>query len=482
MNTPNILLIISDQHRTDTMGFIGKTPCKTPNMDRLMIEGISFDRALSPCPLCGPARASMFAGKFPHQTKGTLLPDRLGVRSNDNLNLDEITDMMINDSSLREPPVLTDLLKAEGYHTAYAGKWHLGNEIIGNWFDKTVGQAHQEYIDWADAHGMPEAWPLKDFDVRTKREPHMSIPVTKVNLIPPEKTNDAWITDHAIRYITERPADKPFFITCGLNGPHPPFKIPEPYYSMYDPESVPEPPNFRPGEDEPISKKNSFYRTLWKDHGENWESWKKSVAVYWGFVTHIDDQIGRLIQCLESEGIKEDTLIIYCSDHGEMLGQHGLWHKMQAYEEALRVPLIMSAPWMQGGIRSNALTSLIDIPSTILGAAGIEPPDDYEGLDLTHVFEDGPTSGRKYLFSEQKPLGEFHGEVDWRMVTDNRYKYIWNNGDRAEFYDLEIDPFECVNLIEHPQMQANVQTYRQELLDWMEQTTDPLYSRIVSEN
>lgn len=104
MKRPNILLIISDQHRTDTMGFIGKTPCKTPNMDRLMREGISFDRAISPCPLCGPARASIFSGKYSHQAEGVLLPDNLGVRSNDELNPDEITDMMINDSSLQEPP------------------------------------------------------------------------------------------------------------------------------------------------------------------------------------------------------------------------------------------------------------------------------------------------------------------------------------------------------------------------------------------
>jgi arylsulfatase A-like enzyme len=329
---------------------------------------------------------------------------------------------------------------------------------------------------------MSEAWPLKDFDVRSKRVPHMSIPVTKVNPIPPEKANDAWITDHAIRYIRERPADKPFFITCGLNGPHPPFKISEPYYSMYDPTSIPEPPNFVPGEGEPASKKDSFYRTLWKDHGETWERWKKSVAVYWGFVTYIDDQVGRLMHCLEEEGLREETLIIYCSDHGEMLGQHGLWHKMQAYEETLRVPLIMSAPWMQGGLRSDALVSLIDIPSTILGIVGIEPPDQYEGIDLTPAFEDGKVFDRQYLFSEQKPLGEFHREVDWRMITDNRYKYIWNNGDRAEFYDLEADLPECVNLVEQPDMQAIVPTYREALVAWMKQTSDPLYDRIVSEN
>ena len=113
-------------------------------------------------------------------------------------------------------------------------------------------------------------------------------------------------------------------------------------------------------------------------------------------------------------------------------------------------------------------------------AAGIEPPDSYEGVELTQAFADGNVSGREYLFSEQKPLGEFHREVDWRMLTDNRYKYIWNKGDRAEFYDLETDPFECVNLVEHSEMQATLQTYREELVDWMKQTSDPLYEQIIS--
>ncbi|MBT3274109.1 MAG: sulfatase-like hydrolase/transferase, partial [Spirochaetales bacterium] len=435
----NILLIMSDQQRTDTLGFTGKTVCETPNIDALAAHGVSFDNAVTPCPLCGPARVSIFTGLYPHQASGVLLEDGLGVRGKDGAGLE--TDMMINDSSLRETPHLTNLLKDAGYYTGYAGKWHLGNDIIGNWFEDYFGEDNQQYLDWLAENNLPDAWPLSDMEVRSTRVPHMSIPRTKVNDAPPEQMNDAWIADHCIRRIENRPKEKPFFICCGFNGPHPPFKIPEPYFSMYNPDDVPEPLNFLPEKDKPASKENSFYRQLWRDNGDSWASWRKSVAVYWGFCSFIDHQVGRLVECLKQEQAYEDTLVIYCSDHGEMLGQHGLWHKMQAYEESLRVPMIFSQPTWNYAVRSSALVSLLDIPSTILSAAGLDIPESYQGIDLCRgIFDEDWVPDRNYLYSEQKPLGAFHGEVDWRMITDNRWKYIWNNGDINELFDLSVDP------------------------------------------
>jgi arylsulfatase A-like enzyme len=301
----------------------------------------------------------------------------------------------------------------------------------------------------------------------------MSIPITKVNDIPPEHGNDAWITDIALRFLGERPKDKPFFAVCSFNGPHPPFKIPEPYFSMYDPHSITEPLNFRPSDGEPACKAQSFYRLLWRDHGERWEPWQKSHAVYWGFVSYIDHQVGRLVEYLRREGELENTWIIYASDHGEMLGQHGLWHKMQAYEESLRVPLIIRPPGGATGIRSDAPASLIDIPSSILSAAGIQAPREYEGIDLLTALENGGRlNGRTHLYSAQAPLGAFHKEVDWRMVTDNRFKYIWNNGDREELYDLQEDPLETRNLADtRGDLLKGLRVY---LLDWMIDSHDPL--------
>ena len=471
---PNILLIISDQQRAETLGFTGRTPCRTPHLDRLATRGVSFDRAITPCPLCGPARASIFAGLYPHQALGSAGSD-LADGPLKGLNKDRTaTDMLLNDYSLQEPPRLTERLKGRGYHTAYAGKWHLGRDVIGRWFERFDGHDNQQYVQWCADRGLPDGWPLNDMATRTPRTPHMSIPRASVNEIDPADSNDAWIADIAIDLLETRPADRPFFVVCGFNGPHPPFKVPEPYFSMYDADAIGEPGGFGPQPGEPACNGRSFYRQLFLDHGADWEAWKKSYAVYWGFCTQIDDQVGRLVACLDRQGALDETLIVYCSDHGEMLGGHGLWHKMHAYEEALRVPLIFSAPWIDGLRRTDAPASLIDIPSTILSAAGIDPPSEYEGRDLTPAFSGRALPPRPYVFSEHKPLGEFHGAVDWRMVADNRYKYTWNHGDLDELYDLSVDECETDNLLGRPESAPVLARLRDALRAWMAETADPL--------
>ena len=479
---PNILLILTDQQRANTLGFRERTPCSTPNMDRIAREGISFDRAICSSPLCLPSRASLFTGQYPHQI-----------------------DMMQNTATLHTPPVLTDRLKAQGYHTAYAGKWHLepqgrpkafrgrekelglekfagvdeaakGSRVIDRWFDEAEGQSSADYSEWCEQNGLPDGWPVSDPDVRTHRTPSMTTPRTKAQDLPPDKTYDAWVTDITLRYYRDRPKDKPFFLVSSWFGPHPPFLIPEPYYSMYDPAAIAEPPNFQPLPNKPRANTTSFYHQLWLDHGEDWEVWKKSVAVYWGYVTMQDRLVGRLLQALEDDGTLDDTLVIFASDHGEMLGSHGLWHKMVPYEECLRVPLLMRYPRLIApGVRSDAVTSLIDIPATMLAVANESIPDDYEGRDLSPAFADGAEfQSDNYRFSEHQPLAAWHQAVDFRAVVDDRFKYAWNNDDLDELYDLESDPFELANLIDDPAAAEELVRLRQRLHRWMVDTNDPL--------
>ena len=503
MNKPNIMLIMADQQRVDTIGCLGRTGCRTANLNRLADGGIVFDRCVTTSPLCGPARCSIFTGLYPHQGRGVMekpsidLPEYEGQEG-------KPADMMSNGTSLRNEPALTSLLRERGYHTAYAGKWHLGDDVLGRWFDRYGGSSTPEYSQWCEDNGLPDGWAFNDMRVRSERPPHMSIPLPMVSPVDAAHSSDAWTVDYAMRCLEERPKDKPFFLTCAFNGPHPPFKIPEPYFSMYDAESIPEPANFGIWPGEPASNENSYFRALWRDHGDHWQKWQKSVAVYWGFVTMLDDQVGRLLGCLEKQNALEDTLVIYCGDHGEMMGQHGLWHKSHAYEEALRVPLIMSAPWISNTGTCSAGASVIDIPATILSAAGIEQPAEYEGVDLTGAFNG--TSGlveRDFLFAEMKPLGKWHGIVDWRMVTDNAYKYTWNRDDVDEFYDLAADPYEKNNLIggEHAlaarkhatrlagsdetdnlirqeAIGAEVKRFREALANWMRRTSDPLLGSV----
>ncbi len=479
---PNILLILSDQHRAQAMGFRGVHPIRTPHMDRLAAGGISFDRCITPDPLCTPARCSMFTGLYPHQARGQL-PDEPGYgMEQSEMNWGGPADMLRNGTSLREQPILTNLLRQHGYAVGYAGKWHLGSDVMDEWFDVHRENDSAAYRQWCFDHGLPDGKGWSDPRVRSRRFPNMSMPTPLVNEVDADHYEDAWLCNQALAVMQQLPGDKPFFMTCGFEGPHPPFKIPEPYFSMYDPDSIPEPPNFQPTRLEPDANQNNFYRQLWQDYGTDWKSWQKAVAVYWGFVTLIDDQIGRLLNHLEQQGQLDNTLVIYASDHGEMLGQHGLWHKMHAYEESLRVPLIFSAPWIKPGTRCSQAASLIDLPSTILSQAGLTPPAQYQGQDLSAAFDGrGRMKDRPYLFSEFRNLGRFHHAVDWRMATDGRYKYTWNRGDRDELYDLQTDPCETLNLIADPQHGDVLADLRRALGDWMTRTGEPLLGEYEAE-
>ena len=225
---PNVLLVMSDQQRPDTLGFRHETPCKTPHMDRLAREGVSFDRAMTPCPLCLPSRAALFTGLYPHEN-----------------------DMLDNTTSALTECQLLDTFRAGGYEVNYAGKWHLGHDNIGDFTDRDDGDSTALYSDWCAERGLVDGWTFNHPRVRTHREPSMSTPIAFPLDMPPEATNDAYIADFAIEHLRTRDRSRPFFQVCSFNGPHPPFMIPEPYFSMYDLADVREPPNFGPQDGEP---------------------------------------------------------------------------------------------------------------------------------------------------------------------------------------------------------------------------------------
>ena len=449
---PNVLLILTDQQRIDALGFRGRSVCRTPNLDRLAKEGISFDRAMTPTPICLPALTALFTSQYGHQTK-----------------------TMSNSDNLETDPALLTRLKAKGYQIDFAGKWGMGKSVPSAWVDRLVANDRPAYSKWCLDQGLPDGWALNDPKTLSPRRRDVSTPRVAVNPIPATATNEAWTIDHALTLLDTRDRGRPFFLTCALNGPHPPFKIPEPYFSMYDPATIPQPPNFGPTPGEPSALGRSFYRTVFKDHGETWNAWRKTAAVYYGFATMVDAQIGRLIERVRQEGVLDRTLVIVSADHGEMLGQHGLWQKYHAYEEALRIPLIMRAPWLiDAGVRSTAPASLLDVAPTVLSACGAGAPSSCQGVDLSPAFSGPSAPTPRYLFSEFQPKADWHGVVDWRLVTDDRYKYVWNHGDIEECYDLASDPHELKNLAASPAHAPVVTRLRAELRDWMRRTHDAL--------
>ncbi|MCP4380660.1 MAG: sulfatase-like hydrolase/transferase [Hyphomicrobiales bacterium] len=452
---PNVLLIMTDQQRVDTLGFRRETPCRTPNIDRIAAEGVSFDQAITPFPLCLPSRAAVFSGLHP-------------TRNN----------MMDNATGYLEQCQTLQLFRANGYQVNYAGKWHLGEGNIGRFTDRHAGDSTVAYSDWCRAQGLIDGWMFNDPATRTHRSPSMSTPATYVQDLPPDKTNEAYVTGFAIDMIRSRDTSRPFFQVCSYNGPHPPFVIPEPYYSLYEPGNVARPANFGPLPGELAVNRTSYYRQLFNDHGADFDRWRESYAVYWGFVTMIDEWIGSLIGAVEDEGLIDNTIIVFLSDHGENLGAHGLWHKMVPYEESIRVPFLIRPPGEgRVGLRSDAPASLIDVLPTLAALCGLPSSPDWAGVDLSAALAGEPAcSSERPLFAMHKPLGDWMAATDWRMIERSRWKYVWYRDVGEELFDLDEDPFEMSNLADEAAYAQRKNGLRQALGEFLNQSGDPLAS------
>lgn len=453
MTKPNVLLIMTDQQRPDTLGFRGQTPCQTPTIDRLAAEGVSFDRAMTPCPLCLPSRASLFTGLYPTQNN-----------------------MMSNQDGYLTSCQMLDHFRSAGYQINYAGKWHMGEGNIRNFTDNHAGDSTATYSQWCTDQGLVDGWMFNDPVTRTMRTPSMSIPKVHCQNLPVDKTNEAYITDFALQMIRDRDLKKPFFQVVSYNGPHPPFMIPEPYYSMYDPESVPMPKNFGPHDGEHTVNQTSFYRQLFIDHGKDFDAWRASYAVYWGFVTMIDDMVDQIVNCMNEQGLMENTIVVYTSDHEENLGAHGLWQKMVPYDESIRVPLIFRFPdAIAQGIRTNMPASLIDVAPTLTSLCELNEHPTWIGRDL--INENWSDPDNPASFAMHRPIGDWMNVADWRMIEHYRFKYVWYRDHSDELFDLQNDPDELCNLIDHDEHGERLAALRQELEAFLDQTNDPLLHR-----
>ncbi|MGI9393696.1 MAG: sulfatase family protein, partial [Boseongicola sp.] len=329
-----------------------------------------------------------------------------------------------------------------------------------------------EYSQWCLDQGLIDGWMFNDPATRTTRTPSMSIPKVHCQELPVSKTNEAYITEFAIDMIRTRNPDRPFFQVCSYNGPHPPFMIPEPYFSMYEPEDVPVPANFGAQDGEHPAHTQSYYRDLFDDHGANFDAWRASYAVYWGFVSMIDDFVGQTLHVLEDEKLTDDTIVVFTSDHGENLGSHGLWQKMVPFEESIRVPLILRVPGKTSGERSHTPASLVDVAPTLSTLCGLPPQTSWPGRSLWDAdWDDG---GRPAQIAMHRPIGEWMKVTDWRMIKADGFKYVWHKGMADELFDLESDPGETTNLANNDVFQAKILELQQELGTFLADTNDPL--------
>jgi len=433
---PNILIIMTDQQRGDCLGIDGHPVLMTPNMDNIAGSGARFTHACSTCPTCIAARRSLLSGQFP-STHGMV-----GYR--DGIEWDA-------------PPTLPAVLGRAGYHTFLAGRsmhQHPPRKRYG--FDHMVMHGwDSDYDEWlrrvapesnGGAYGtgvMHNDWTARPWHLQESCHP----------------TN--WTVNQALEFLRKRDPSCPFFLVASFIAPHPPLVPPAFYMERYLRMDLPEPiigdwasppPNDGRGDD--VSAGNVHLTG---------EALRSCRAGYYGLINHVDDQIRRLLNPVN--GIDRmtggNTIVVFCSDHGEMLGDHYLWRKSLPYEPSARIPLLIRAPRQFGVDPGTVIAEAVcleDLMPTLLDMAGLDIPETVEGRSLVSLMRGEKADWRSHLHIEHSPTHH--------ALTDGREKFIWWARDgREQFFDLEADPKECRDLARDQASADRINRWRRALVE-----------------
>lgn len=451
---PNVLLITADQLRWDCLGCYGNPVIQTPHIDKLAAEGIRFSNAHTAATLCVPARLSILTGQYPssHGAKG-------------------------NGSALPGgTPTIASLFRDAGYTTGAFGKMHFRptyadygfqamelSEQHGNGrFDDDY---HSRYLANLGLEDQWDAWDQVASERKSAPQEYWDSYGTRRSELLEEHYHTTWIADRTINYLTDRTeSDNPFFVWTSFIKPHHPFDPPAPYDTMYSPEEVLIPQPSGGWEGKPLlNAKGDPRRTFFDTRTMTEGQLRTVIAHYYGLISQIDKQIGRIVETLKAQGIDNNTLIILTSDHGDYLGQYGLFLKQPniPYGALAKIPLVFGGGWLsQASKQSDDLLSLIDLFPTLLTLAHIEHDVHHQGQDFSAMIKDAEADS-----FETRPI-LIETDSDIRAVCTDRYKYIFDTTTRLEeLYDLRDDPDETVNIApSHPMI---VQDLRLEMLDLM---------------
>lgn len=435
----NILLVFTDQMRYDAIEAHGNPVIKTPVLDKLIENGVTFSRGYTPCPVCVPARYSMHTGMMPHNTgvfENGQMPDKF--------------------------PSFMEILSENGYQTYGTGKMHFSFEtgLSTPWgFDERSVCDEDESLERNDFYqANKEAGYGYVYDYKGVKSEMYYIP--QVSQLPQDLHHSSWTVNCSIDYLKKRDKDKPFFLMTSFEKPHPPFEPPVPWNKLYRCADMTLPK--RPENSvELMTLWNRFQnRYKYRDQGIDNNLIRTMKAHYYGEVSFIDYNLGRLLSYLEEEGILDSTLIVFTSDHGEFLGDYNCFGKRSFLDSAARVPFIMKHPDAPAGQVNNQVVSLIDLMPTFLNYAGIEADATLDGVDLLDVVEG--RCGREMIYGQYE-----EGNYVNYMATDGRYKYIYSAPDQKEFlFDLKTDPEETRNKAYNPLFVKKTESMRQKAIDY----------------
>lgn len=472
----NVLFLMTDEQHWRSLSSTGNPYIETPHMDRLGAEGVRFNNATCVTPYCSPSRASILTGLYPH-THDILLNVSPGRNTQPALPQDAF-------------PNTESILARRGYATGHRGKWHLGDK--GD-FDCYVSMGYagpgNQYTKMLN-----EKLPPRDFKHHPSPGKYLNRPVEMTpcvekgfrefhalpknrlayistigkSLVPPDLLPETQITDQVLGLIDEH-ADKNFMITASWSPPHDLWVIPEPYYSMVDRSRVELPGSF----DMPEWDQRGPSKRLGDLMGA--EGLREYAAIYHGMVKYIDDQLGRVLQRLDERGLADNTLVIFTTDHGDMVGAHGCIGKsiFSFYDDLVRIPLLMRLP---GRIRPGTVVdqpvSQIDFLPTIMDYLDLPIPERIHGASVRPLIEGRQVPWRDYAFCQRANQG--------RMLRTDQYKFFLRDKPGVvALYDLKQDPHEDKNLAMDAGCEKTVRDLHERLIAIMRQDGDPEWERFA---
>ena len=401
---PNIVYVFADQWRVQDTGYAGNPQVKTPHLDSLAAQSVSFTHAVAGIPVCCPARACLLTGQHA-LTHG----------------------VFVNDVHLADDAVsMAKLFKSDGYDTAYVGKWHVDGRGRSNYIPPESRQGFDYWKTLECTH---------DYNNSRYFAGDSGQPLTWEGYDAIEQTKDvqAYLRGRGRSRDGDGKSDTPFLLVLSWGPPHAPYETaPEAYRQMYDPNSIELRPNVPPE---------------MAEEARNW------IAGYYAHCTALDDCLGALLQTLEDEGMAENTIFVFTSDHGDMLGSQGEVKKQRPWEESIRVPFLLRWPQRFGrqGREVDALLDTPDILPTLLSLTDIPIPDTVEGRDFSATIEGGedPSGGAALIYCPH-PFGQFlrpDGGREYRGIRTRNHTYARDLNGPWLLYDNEADPYQLDNLV-----------------------------------
>ncbi len=441
---PNILYLMTDQHRADCLGCAGNKIIKTPNLDSIAADGVLFPNAYTSTPSCTPARAGILTGLSPWH-HGMLGYGRVAGQY---------------------PFELPQALRDAGYYLFGIGKMH--------WYpQKKLRGYHGLLVDESGRAETPGF--VSDYRLWFKQQaPDLNPDATgigwndylaKAYALPERLHPTTWTADRAVEFLEKYDRTEPFMLKVSFARPHSPYDPPQRFLDMYNVDDMPAPvvgdwaARYAP-HDEPPNP------SLW--HGDlGVRQAKESRRAYYASVTFIDEQVGRILAALKKRGLYDNTLILFFADHGDMLGDHHLWRKTYAYESSANIPMILRWPKGMGmdGRRGGKLpqpTELRDVLPTFLDAAGAPIPGNLDGKSLLDLVRGSTKDWRPWIDLEHSMC---YDQDHWTALTDGRFKYIYFAYDgREQLFDMAKDPGELHNLAEEPAQESLLKEWRERMI------------------